>query len=200
MTIHQVYDETALILSFQQGERKALHDIYALYLRPLCFFTEQLTGDTMAAEDIVSDCFIQAFHRKADFPTLGQLKAFLYTSARNAALNYLKAQKRHDDVHHSIEQSADRLTPDAEAAYIKAEAMQAIYDEIEKLPPQCRQVVRLSVIDGKRPQEIAEELNIAYQTVLNQKAKGVGLLRTALLKNKLLSLSVLTSGLLLLNF
>lgn len=198
LTIHQAYEETALISSFQQGERKALHEIYALYLRPLCFFAEQLVSNTMAAEDIASDCFIQAFHKRTDFPTLGQLRAFLYTSAKNAALNYLKAQKRHDDVHYSIEQSADRLTIDAEAAYIKAEAMQAIFGEIEKLPPQCRQVVRLSIIDGKRPQEIAEELNMAYQTVLNQKAKGVGLLRTALLKNQLLSLSILASGLLLL--
>jgi RNA polymerase sigma-70 factor (ECF subfamily) len=74
-----------------------------------------------------------------------------------------------------------------------------ISSEIEKLPPQCRQVVRLAIIEGKSAPEIAEELNIAYQTVLNQKAKGVALLRTAILKHKLLSLPMLYLTLRLLN-
>jgi RNA polymerase sigma-70 factor (ECF subfamily) len=47
------------------------------------------------------------------------------------------------------------------------------------------------VVDGKTAPEIAAELNMAYQTVLNQKAKGVALLRTALIKNELLSLPML---------
>lgn len=198
MSINQAYEERALISSFQQGEHKALHQIYELYMRPLCFFTEQLISNTMAAEDIVSECFINAFQRKENFPTLGQLKAFLFTAAKNAALNYLKAQKRHDDIHHSIERGAERFTIDAENAYIKTEVMQVIFGEIEKLPPQCRQVVRLSVVEGKRAREIAEELNMAYQTVLNQKAKGISLLRTALLKNELLSLPGLVFALFLL--
>ena len=198
MSSNEAYGEIELIYSFQQGERKALHQVYALYQRSLCFFTEQLITNTMAAEDIVSECFINAFQKKEDFPSLGQLKSFLFTAAKNAALNYLKAQKRHDDIHHSIERGADRFSIDVENAYIKTEVMQLIFMEIEKLPPQCRQVVRLSVIDGKSAPEIAAELNMAYQTVLNQKAKGVALLRTALLKNELLSLPMLVSVLILL--
>jgi RNA polymerase sigma-70 factor (family 1) len=194
----EAYGEIELIYSFQQGERKALHQVYALYQRPLCFFTEQLIANTMAAEDIVSECFIHAFQKKENFPSLGQLKSFLFTAAKNAALNYLKAQKRHDDIHHSIERGAERFSLDVENAYIKTEVMQIIFTEIEKLPPQCRQVVRLSVVDGKSAPEIAAELDMAYQTVLNQKAKGVALLRTALLKNELLSLPMLIYALFLL--
>jgi len=191
LSSNEAYEEIELIYSFQQGERKALHQVYALYQRPLCFFTEQLITDTMAAEDIVSECFINAFQKKEDFPSLGQLKSFLFTAAKNSALNYLKAQKRHDDIHHSIERAADRFSIDVENAYIKTEVLQLISLEIEKLPPQCRQVVRLSVVDGKTAPEIAAELHMAYQTVLNQKAKGVALLRTALIKNELLSLPML---------
>jgi RNA polymerase sigma-70 factor (ECF subfamily) len=189
----EAYSETELIRSFQQGERKALHQVYALYQQMLCFFTAQLVADTMAAEDIVSECFIIAFQKKEDFPTLNQLKSFLFTAARNAALNYLKAQKRHDDIHHSIEQGADKFSIDVENAYIRTEVIQLISLEIEKLPPQCRQVVRLAILEGKSAAEIAAELNMAYQTVLNQKAKGVALLRTVILKNELLSLPMLIS-------
>ncbi|RFS21776.1 RNA polymerase sigma-70 factor [Chitinophaga silvatica] len=199
MSTIEAYGEFELINSFQLGERKALHQVYALYQRTLCFFTEQLVEDTMAAEDIVSECFINAFEKKEDFPSLGQLKSYLFTAAKNKALNYLKAQKRHDDIHHSIERVADKFSENVENAYIKTEVMQMILREIEKLPPQCRQVVRLSIIDGKSAPEIAEELKMAYQTVLNQKAKGVSLLRIAILKNELLSLPVLISALTILN-
>lgn len=198
MPVYEQYDTQELISSFHRGEHAALHRVYSLYLRPLCYFTEQLVSNTMAAEDIVSECFIQAFQKKADFPTLSQLKAFLYTSAKNAAFNYLKAKKRHDNIHQSIGEATTAFSAGSEDAYIKAEAMRAIFQEIEKLPPQCRQVVVLSVVEGKRAQEIAEELNIAYQTVLNQKAKGVNLLRVALLKNQLLSVAAVAYALSLL--
>jgi RNA polymerase sigma-70 factor (ECF subfamily) len=195
LSTRTAYDEIELISAFQRGERKALHQVYTLFQQQLCFFTGQLIADTMAAEDIVSECFINAFQRKEDFPSLGQLKSFLFTAAKNAALNYIKAQKRHDDIHHSIERGAERFSIDVENAYIKTEVLQFISGEIEKLPPQCRQVVHLAIIEGKSAPEIAAELNMAYQTVLNQKAKGVALLRTAVLKNKLLSLPMLVLAL-----
>ncbi|GEP89138.1 RNA polymerase sigma-70 factor, ECF subfamily [Chitinophaga terrae (ex Kim and Jung 2007)] len=198
MSTIEAYGEFELINSFQRGERKALHQVYALYQRQLCFFTEQLIADTLAAEDIVSECFINAFQRKEDFPSLAQLKSFLFTAAKNAALNYLKAQKRHDDIHHSMGRVGEQFSMDVENAYIKTEVMQIIFLEIEKLPPQCRQVVRLSVLEGRSAPEIAEELKMAYQTVLNQKAKGMALLRTAILKNQLLSLPMLVSALMFL--
>lgn len=157
-----------------------------------------MVENTLASEDIVSESFIQAFKKKEDFPSIAHLKSFLYTAARNAALNHLKAQKRHGDVHHSLENAAERLDSDVEKAYIKTEVIQLIFSEIEKLPPRCRDVVRLAVIDGKSAQEIATELNMAYQTVLNQKTKGVGLLRVALLKNELISLPALIAALSLL--
>ncbi|MBV7530941.1 RNA polymerase sigma factor [Chitinophaga sp. sic0106] len=199
MSTIEAYGELALIQSFQQGERLALLEIYSLYQKALCFFTDQLIGDTMAAEDIVSECFIKAFQQREDFPSLAQLKSFLYTAAKNAALNYLKAAKRHSDIHQAIGQAGERFSADVEHAYIRSEVMQLIHQEIEKLPTQCQQVVRLAILEGRGAAEIADELHIAYQTVLNQKAKGVALLRTAILKNKLLSLPILITALTMLD-
>lgn len=195
MSTIEAYGELTLIQAFQRGERLALLEIYDRYQKALCFFTDQLIGNTMAAEDIVSECFIKAFQQRENFPSLGQLKSFLYTAAKNAALNYLKAEKRHSDIHHALGEAGERFSADVEHAYIRSEVMQHIHREIEKLPPQCRQVVRLSILEGRTASEIAGELDMAYQTVLNQKAKGVALLRTAILKNKLLSLPMLIAAL-----
>ncbi len=70
-----------------------------------------------------------------------------------------------------------------ELQFIASEILQAIYAEIENLPTQCREVVRLAILEGKTNDEIAEAMNIAYKSVQNNKTRGMQMLRTALLKN-----------------
>jgi RNA polymerase sigma-70 factor (ECF subfamily) len=65
--------------------------------------------------------------------------------------------------------------------------MQALYAAIEKLPPQCRTVIRCSFVEGKSVREIADEMQLAYQTVQNQKQRGIKLLRWTLLQHSQLS-------------
>jgi RNA polymerase sigma-70 factor (ECF subfamily) len=65
--------------------------------------------------------------------------------------------------------------------------MQRIYEEIEKLPKKCRQVFKLAYMDGLGNEEIANLLNITYQTVKNQKVRALKILRLALLHKGLLA-------------
>lgn len=149
------------------------------------------------AEDIAAESFIKAWQKRQDFASLEKLKAFLFVVAHNAALDYLRAKKLRDHQQPFLQQQLAVFPENAEEAYIRAEALQAIYRSIESLPPQCRQVVKLSVIDGLAPDEIAKLLNISYKTVRNQKSIGLKTLRLALLHDKLLSVEILVSALLL---
>jgi RNA polymerase sigma-70 factor (ECF subfamily) len=106
----------------------------------------------------------------------------------------LKQEHRHQSVHEELGRTIEQVAEDPEFIYLRAEARQLIYEEIEKLPYQCAEVVRRFVVEGKSVDEIAAELNIAYKTVINQKAKGFNHVRAALLKNKLLSLPILIAA------
>jgi RNA polymerase sigma-70 factor (ECF subfamily) len=65
-------------------------------------------------------------------------------------------------------------------AEIKSEVLQYVYAEIEKLPEKCREVFKLSYLEGMKLSEVAQHLNISEQTVANQKTKALKMLRLAL--------------------
>jgi RNA polymerase sigma-70 factor (family 1) len=183
--------ETDLLQSFRLGQPAAYRHIYSLYMRQLCFFVEQVTGDTITSEDIVAEAFIATFNKKENFADLNKVKAFLFVSAGNSAKNYLKSKQRHDAVHTRIEKESDTRSESPELAYLRSEALQAIREEIEKLPEPTRKVISQSFIEGKSISEIADDLNLAYKTVQNQKTRGIKMLRSALLRNNLLSAPIL---------
>ncbi len=69
-----------------------------------------------------------------------------------------------------------------EKRLIDSEIIQLVYAEIENLPSQVKEVVRLSLIEGKTIGEIANQMNIAYKTVQNHKTKGFNTIKMNLLE------------------
>ena len=59
-----------------------------------------------------------------------------------------------------------------------------VYDKvnlaIESLPEQCRLIIKLNVLEGKKYQEIAEELGITVNTIRTQVSRGYKKLRDIL--------------------
>src|SRR5438105_8361645 len=83
-----------LIVGFKEGNRDAFRLVYQLHHRALYNFVRQLTDDRHEAEDIVADTFVKLWKLKANFETDNNIKAFLYITARNASLNFLRYEKR----------------------------------------------------------------------------------------------------------
>jgi RNA polymerase sigma factor (sigma-70 family) len=188
--------DTELLSSFRSGHPLAVQEIYKRYRQQLCFFVERVTGDTIITEDIVAEAFITSFTKKEDFADLSKLKAFLFISTGNAAKNYVKSRQRRGAIHEQLKKESSAFAgEDVEIAFLRSEAIAVIREEIEKLPEPIRKVISQSFIEGKSIDEIAENLSIAYKTVQNQKTKGVKLLRSAVLRNNLLTAQILSLAL-----
>jgi RNA polymerase sigma-70 factor (ECF subfamily) len=174
--------------AFRNGEPKALHSLLKLFYGPLCLFAERLVKDRLAAEDVVGESFIKLWDKRSDFETLQNTKAFLYITTRNSCLNLLKREKR-DNL--SKKQLA-YLTGDQEEyilnEMVRAEVLQEIMQEIERLPEQCRKVLKLGYLEGMKNQEIADLLQISVHTVKNQKARAIQLLKIKLSDRDLMAL------------
>ena len=88
-------DQQTMLL-FQQGDEKAFELVFRAYYTQLVVFTTKITGSQDEAEDIVTEVFLALFKRCNLFDSEPNIRAFLYVSARNRCLNYLKSKKRHD--------------------------------------------------------------------------------------------------------
>lgn len=184
-------NDNTLITALHNNDNQAFAVVYNHFVRQLAYFVEQMVRSREVAEDIVAETFTRAFKKHLDFPTLEKLKAFLFITASNAALDHLKSTRRHHLAHEELSYLSKNEAEDIERSYIKAEALQAIYQEIEALPPQCSTIIRLSFVEGKSIAEIAAIMNIAYKTVQNQKTRGLELIRMALIKNKIFNSTII---------
>lgn len=172
-------NDTELLTALHDKEPQALEEVFHTWYRQLCYFAEKLLEDPAAAEDIAVNCFVTLLERNPHFESLSKLRSFLFTVARNACLDVIKTEKRHTASHKELRYLASESEMDIERQLIRSEAIKILHAEIELLPPQCRRIIRLSFIEGKSVKEIAEEMQLAYQTVQNQKQRGIHLLRIA---------------------
>lgn len=151
--------------------------VFAKSYAGLVFFSNNIIRDRQEAEDVVQNAFVSYWNCKDDLgsePTV--VKSFLYKTVRNACMDLL----RHRSV---VQKFRDQLEGDPVEEYsveneiIRTEVLSDIFNAIELLPFGCRQVLEMSYLEGKKNQEISEELGVSINTVKTQKQRAVQLLR-----------------------
>lgn len=142
--------------------------LFKEFYAPLVIFTNQYIRDRETAEDIVQEIFVQIWEKELKFENNLALRTYLYRSAQNRCMNYFRHQKI--QVRHEAElaQEQRNAEPDFFNAMVKEEVYRQLSAAIEHLPDQCRKICRLT-LEGKKPSEIAEQLNLAVETVKKQK-------------------------------
>lgn len=143
-------------------DEQGFHNIFKKYYVALCMFANQYTANEELSADIVQDVFVKLWQIRNDFFYLHQVKAFLYTSVRNKALNELEHSKIVIEYAQKVvEKKTDSFFHDA---VIEEESYRILSEAINKLPEQMRAIMLLA-LDGKKNAEIAEQLNVSYETV-----------------------------------
>lgn len=155
--------------------------VFDQYFNSLVLFADRYVGAREESESLVQDAFLALWENRREFPDPLAVKAYLYSTVRNKALNVLK--------HRKVEQEYmnDVLTEkDSELYYMKSvieeETRRLVFTAIDTLPEHCRRVCLLH-LDGMDNQEIAEALQITLNTVKFHKKNAYKLLRDKLKNN-----------------
>lgn len=143
------------------------------------------------ADDISRSVFLKLWEKRKTLKSLGHLQGFLYLTARNDAISYLRKQqtlsiqqRQYLDLY-TAEESEDALTI-RDAELLKAMVLQTAYQRAATLPPACRQVFDMHFQDGKKVEEIARLLRLSPSTVYNQLQKAIAAMRKTLKEKRLL--------------
>ena len=125
-------------------------------------------------DDLVQESYARLI-RARSAGRVSYVKAFLFTTARNAALDFFRRRKVV-----SIDGVADlgalaviEDRPDAAEAVNKQQELELLSDAVRDLPERCRQVLTLRLLYGMSHKKIAAELRISEHTVKAQLAKGM---------------------------
>lgn len=162
------------------SESLELDSLFKEYYDRLVYFSVQIIRDQGQAQDITQDAFIKYWQeREAIFPNKVAIKNYLYSTVRNASLNIIRHNKVVDDYReqHGFSETEELTIMDA---IISSEVMAELYSAIEALPANYRTISKMSYLEGKKNQEIADELNMSINTVKKQKQRALELLRLRL--------------------
>ncbi|MFC0514311.1 RNA polymerase sigma-70 factor [Mucilaginibacter angelicae] len=162
------------------AENVDLDVLFKQYYDRLVYFSLQLIKDKDQAEDIVQDAFIKYWNqRETVIQNRIAIKNFLYSTVRNASLNTI----RHGKVVEAYIQYQGNTEPEEPPvieAIITAEAVAEIHAALHSLPESHRTISIMGYFDGKKNQEIADELDMSVNTVKKQKQRALELMRVKL--------------------
>lgn len=126
------------------------------------------------SDDVIQEAYTRLLREHAA-GRVRHVRAFLFTAARNVALDLFRRRQHSGDdaVTHSSPPDVVEERPDAAETLSQRQELELLGDAVRSLPERCRQVIMLRYLKGCSYKEIAALLDISPETVKTQIAKGV---------------------------
>lgn len=172
-------NEADFVQGLKMGHSEAYTYLVETYHHKLCTYAYGLIRDYDLSEDIVQNVFIKVWKQRKKLKDDIDLNNYLYKSVYNGFIDQYRKmrpvfslEKVHIDtlkvfVQDDSENSLERII-----VYVQ--------NEIENLPPKCKQAFLLSKQEGLTNHEIAEYLNISIKSVEGHITKAFSILRKTL--------------------
>ena len=125
-------------------------------------------------DDLVQETYVRLL-RISDPQRLLHARAFLFTIARNVAIDHVRRTRRTPvyPIDDTAEIALLDTAPGAAEVLDQAQRHEAMLAALGTLPERCREVMLLRHVDGFSAQEIAVHLGLAAATVRVHLMKGV---------------------------
>ena len=180
MELPDLNDGILYTASLKNDDAETWRHLIRIQYPVLCRYAEKMLKNPAAAEDLTTEVFVKLWQKRAEFNDLLQIKSYLYTCIRNGCLNLIRGKQREEsrnqafaDIHLQTDQHSD-------LELIHIELLAAIRKELDAFSPRMREIFILAYFKRMPNEEIALKLNLSNQTVRNQKALGLSLLRKKL--------------------
>ncbi|WP_442588372.1 RNA polymerase sigma-70 factor [Pedobacter sp. AW31-3R] len=181
-----------LLYLIEHNNKNAFTDFYSNNFQKLILVSDKYVKDVYIAEEIVQDVFLKIWEDKDLLLNVSSIRSYLYRSVVNSSLNYVNRQRNIEKHHLKI--AANLTDDDIELINDQNEMIVMLYKEIELLPEKCRNVFKLSRLEGMKYKDIAIELGISEKTVENHMGNALKILRSRIGKKNVSPHSSSKSG------
>jgi RNA polymerase sigma-70 factor (ECF subfamily) len=150
-----------LVVRWQQGQcQRAAEDLVELFQRPLLYYLRRLVRSEADAWDALQETFAAVLKSLRSLRDGRALPAFIYRTARNAALG----QQRRRREEPLLEDVAE-ITLDVADVQLAAEEAAAVHRGLELLPLPQRETLTLFFLEDLSIAQIAEVTGVPEGTV-----------------------------------
>jgi RNA polymerase sigma-70 factor (ECF subfamily) len=157
------FAESDYLRRLKQDDERAFDALFRHYSALVYRFAYSYLKSRPAAEEIVQECFIKIWEKRAQLRDDLPLKGYLFTTAHHAVLNELRRDQHNLRLHGQVAAAAGPASVPNEVEY---QEMEALYQAaLERLPPKQREAFLLSRQQGLSYPEIAERQGVSVKTV-----------------------------------
>ncbi|MGC8744300.1 MAG: RNA polymerase sigma factor [Verrucomicrobiia bacterium] len=158
-----------LIVRIKKGEDAAFAILVDKYKQPLMNMLVRIVQDPIEAEDLAQSAFIHAYKAIDKFNFSSKFGTWLFTIARNLALNELRRRSRHpaDSLEQTVVETDDKTfafqyedkkSPVPRESILKDELVRKVEEALMRLPENQRTAILLFQQDDMSYEEIAKVL------------------------------------------
>ena len=180
MSETDIFNEKLLVKGLMFGEAKAFRKLFNTYKNDVYAFSMSMLKSKELAEEIVQDVLVSIWESRNKLKIAHAIRPYLYKSVHNRCLNFIRHQKVKQD-HQSHEMALVDVKIESASERLELnELKNRVELGMQKLPPACREVFRLSRVEQLSYKEIADFLQISIKTVENQMGKALKIMRSEL--------------------
>ncbi|MBB4038179.1 RNA polymerase sigma-70 factor (ECF subfamily) [Dysgonomonas hofstadii] len=158
-------EKIMLLKALSLGDRNAFRTVFLNYFPKVKGFIAHLLKNTVIAEDLSQEIFINIWESKETLTAIRSFDAYIYRMAKNAVINQIKRDLYHNEyIKYETAKSEDFSLEEE----IFAKEIRLLIDlTVTKMPDQRRRIYNMSRVEGLKNDEIAEKLHISKKTVEN---------------------------------
>lgn len=169
--------ENKLVEKINDGDSEAFENLFLKFYSSLCKFAWRYVHSSHIAEELVQEIFLDVWKNRKSLDSSENIKAYLYKSVKNKALNHLKHKSLAEEYNQEIEWVNRTPITQIHSFSDNSEFVRQTKKEIEDLPEGARNIYKLSRKDGLTYREISEVLDISIKTVESQMSRALKILR-----------------------
>ena len=167
--------------SLKEGNIEAFSVLFKKFYSPLYYYGLKISsGNTSLTEDSLQDFFIYIYDHKENLSDLDKISPYLYSSFRRFIITILKKNQKNRLVRDLDENIVDiYFTPEELITHQESKTFRNknLTILLNKLPKKQREVIYLKYNCNLKTKDIAEVMNINYQSVVNHIHKAIKNLR-----------------------
>lgn len=167
-----------LVARVAAGDEAALEPLLRRHWEGAFRLARGVLGETSAAEDVAQEAFLRLLRRAGQFDAQREFRPWFASLVRNAARDARTARERR-----ARREEGAPLRMGGEPAHdpvARREEARLVREHLERLEPDCRELLRLCYEEGLTQREAAEALDCPPGTVASRIKRGLRLLGTSL--------------------
>lgn len=155
----------------RENQESAFSQLMERYLSSLLHYGGKFSMDASLVQDCVQDVLADLWLRRTGESPILSVKAYLFTAVRNRVCNQARRAMRvgtlDDDDETTLFEAAFSVEETLIASESERERLDKLNSLINQLPPRQKEIIYLRYHQGLSKDQIAQVLNINYQSVSN---------------------------------